>query len=261
LNNRDQGDYIQTLIDDLNQRGMITRKGKRYLLPGRGNIPFADAPALRILVSDIEHAIIPANVQTGADSAKVLAKKAMVQRSQDFAASSDTYLLACRLQWDAVEKGEPGASLEDLRWYMASYASAIAGKLSQVNRDYASARPYYLAFFALVQEDDPLWGRMRGLINPMLAYFWSNAARELDINVSAWNLSMSSPAQIAVHAAEHPNPDLRKLWQKITIELAQINAGLLGRIANQLRLSRSEYPENERVAEQIEGIIAQVSLA
>ena len=100
-----------------------------------------------------------------------------------------------------------------------------------------------------------------GLINPMLAYFWSNAARELDINVSAWNLSMSSPAQIAVHAAEHPNPDLRKLWQKITIELAQINAGLLGRIANQLRLSRSEYPENERVAEQIEGIIAQVSLA
>ena len=79
---------MQTLIDDLNQRGMITRKDKRYLLPGRGNIPFADAPALRILVGDIEHAIIPTNVQTGADSAKVLAKKAMVQRSQDFAASS-----------------------------------------------------------------------------------------------------------------------------------------------------------------------------
>ncbi|MBN1145699.1 MAG: NYN domain-containing protein [Anaerolineales bacterium] len=261
LNDRNQSDYIHSLIEDLNRRGRITRKGKRYLLPGRGNVPFADDPALRILVGDIEGAVIPANVQAGADSAKVLAKKAMVQRSQDFAASSDTYLLACRVQWDAVEKGEPGATLEDLRWYMASYASAIAGKLSQVNRDYASARPYYLAFFALVQEDDPLWGRMRGLINPMLAYFWSNAARELDINVSAWNLSMSSPAQIAVHAAEHPSPELRKLWQKITFELARVNPGLLRRITNQLLLSRSEYPENARAAEQIEGIIAQVSLA
>jgi uncharacterized LabA/DUF88 family protein len=261
LSDRNQVDYVQSLLDDLKQRGMVTRKGKRYSLPGRGNIPFAEDPALRILIADIEQVEIPINVQSGAESARVLAKKAMVQRSQDFAASSHTYLLACRVQWDAVEKGDQGASLEDLRWYMASYASAIAGKLSQVNRDYASARPYYLAFFALVQEEDELWSRMRGLINPMLAYYWSNAARELDINVSAWNLSMSSPAQIAVYAATHPNPDLQKLWYKITVELAQINAGLLGRIANQLMLSRSDYPENGRVAEQIEDILVGISPA
>jgi hypothetical protein len=138
---------------------------------------------------------------------------------------------------------------------MASYASAIAGKLSQVNRDYTGARPYYLAFFALVQEEDPLWGRMRGLINPMLAYFWSNSGRELDINVSTWNLSMSSPAQIAVYAATHPNPDLRKLWRKITADLAQINPGVLQRIANQLMLNKSDHPENARVAEQIEELL------
>jgi hypothetical protein len=139
---------------------------------------------------------------------------------------------------------------------MASYASAIAGKLSQVNRDYGGARPYYLAFFALVQEEDPLWSRMRGLINPMLSYFWANAGRELDLNVSSWNLSMSSPAQIAVMAANHPNPDLRKLWQAITTELAQVNPSLLRRIANQIMLTRSDWPENARVAEQIEGILA-----
>jgi hypothetical protein len=154
---------------------------------------------------------------------------------------------------------EPGATLEDLRWYMASYASAIAGKLSQVNRDYAGARPYYLAFFALVQEDDPLWGRMRGLINPMLAYYWSNTGRELDINVSAWNLSMSSPAQIAVYAATHPSAELRRLWHKVTTDLAQINPSVLRRIANQLMLSRAEFPENGRVAEQIEAILDEVS--
>lgn len=259
LNDRAQVDYIHTLLEDLKQRGMITYRNKRYVLPGSGNIPFADEPALRILSRDIEQVIVPDNLQPGAETARNLAKKAMLQRSQDFAASSNTYLLACRLQWDAVQRGEPGATLEDLRWYMASYASAIAGKLSQVNRDYSGARPYYLAFFALVQEDDPLWGRMRGLINPMLAYYWSNTGRELDINVSAWNLSMASPAQIAVYAATHPNPDLRKLWHKVTVDLAEINPGVLRRIANQLMLSRADHPENARVAEQLEAILAEVS--
>jgi hypothetical protein len=252
LNDRNQGEYIQYLLDDLHQRGLVTRRGKHYTLPGKGAVPFENEPALQVLRRDIEEAQFPDSIQPGGETARALAKKAMLQRSQDFAASSSTYLLVCRLQWDAVQKGEPGATEEDLRWYMASYASAIAGKLSQVNRDYASARPYYLAFFALVQEDDILWSRMRGLINPMLAYYWSNAGRELDINVSTWNLSMSSPAQIAVYAATHPNPDLRRLWVRITAELAQVNPGLLRRIANQLMLSRTEQPENARVAEQIE---------
>jgi len=242
----------------LKNRGLIVSKNQRYMLPGRGNIPFADEPALRILGRDIEEVQLPDNLLPGVESARSLSKKAMLQRSQDFAASSTTYLLTCRVQWDAVERGEDGATLEDLRWYMASYASAIAGKLSQVNRDYAGARPYYLAFFALVREDDPLWGRMRGLINPMLAYFWSNSGRELDINVSAWNLSLASPAQIAVNAATHPNPDLRKLWVKITTDLAEINPGVLRRIASQLMLNKTDHPENARVAEQIETILDEV---
>lgn len=255
LNDHDQEDYIGLLLEDLKQRGMITYRNKRYSLPGSGNIPFGEDPSLRILCRDIEQAAVPDNLLPGSESARSLSKKAMVQRSQDFAASSNTYLLACRLQWDAIDHNEPGATLEDLRWYMASYASAIAGKLSQVNRDYSGARPYYLAFFSLVKEDDPLWGRMRGLINPMLAYFWSNTGRELDINVSSWNLSMSSPAQIAVYAATHPNPDLRKLWHKVTADLAEVNPGVLRRIANQLMLSRTDHPENARVAEQIEAIL------
>ena len=155
LNDRNQGDYIQGLLYDLEERNLIVFKEDRYILPGRGMIPFADEPSLSILLQDIESAILPEHIQGGAEEARILAKKAMVQRSQDFAASSDTYLYACRLQWDAVQKDEPGATLEDLRWYMASYASAVAGKLYQVNRNYAGARPYYLAFFALVQEEDP----------------------------------------------------------------------------------------------------------
>lgn len=259
LNDRGEVEYIQFLLDDLKVRGMIVRRGKKYYLPGQGAVPFQGEPALQILARDIEQVIIPENLAISSATAQMLAKKAMVQRSQDFAASGLTYLLACRVQWDSVEKGEQGATLEDLRWYMASYASAMAGKLSQVNRDYAGARPYYLSFFALVQENDPLWSRMRGLINPMLSYYWANAARELELNVSAWNQSMSSPAQIAIFAATHPNSDLRRLWLKITQELAEVNPAILHRIAYQIQQNRSDEPENVRVGEQIEQILANLA--
>jgi uncharacterized LabA/DUF88 family protein len=260
LNDRNQVDYVQFLLDDLKQRGWIIRKGKKYHISGRGAVPFQGEPALQILRRDIDDVKIPENLKTGLDMAHILAKKAMVQRSQDFAASGETYLLACRLQWDAVEKGEQNATLEDLRWLMASYSSAMAGKLSQVNRDYAGARPYYLAFFALVQEEDPLWSRMRGLINPMLSYYWANAARELELNISAWNQSMSSPAQIAIFASSHPSPDLRRLWLRLTQELAEVNPALLRRIATQLHLNRSEDPESARAGDQIEHILTSINV-
>ncbi len=70
---------------------------------------------------------------------------------------------------------------------------------------------------------------------------------------------MSSPAQIAIYAASHPNPELRSLWRSITEELAQVNPGLLRRISNQILLSRNDQPENARVAEQIDEIIANVA--
>jgi len=255
VNDRAQADYVQCLLDDLHARGMITRRGKHWAIAAPSSIPFRDDPALRILLRDLDQVEVPDGMPHSSEMARSLAKKAMLQRSQDFVAATHSSLLACHLQWMAVEKGEPGATLEDLRYYLASYASVVAGKLSQVNRDYSGARPYYLAFFALVQENDTLWSRMRGLINPMLAYFWSNSGRELDINVSGWNLSMASPAQIAVYAATHPNQELRRLWTKITGDLAQINPGVLQRIANQLMLNKTDHSENSHVAEIIENII------
>jgi hypothetical protein len=155
-----------------------------------------------------------------------------------------------------VEDNEPGATLEDLRWFMASYASVRAGELSQVDRNYSAARPYYLAFFALVQEDDPLWGRMRGLMNPMLSYYWANAGRELGINMSDWNLSAASPAQIAVLAATHENPELRSRWEDRTQALATVNADVLRRVIEQIRHNNADQPVALAVAERIMDLIA-----
>jgi len=259
LNDREQVEYIDSLVEDLQERNMVSQKGKRYGLPGRDAIPFRSEPALKVLCRDIESLKLSEGMDTSVSAARNMAKTAMLQRSQDFIASASNYLLACRLLWDAVERNDTGATLQDLRWYMASYASANAGKLSQVYRDYAGARPYYLAFFALVQEDDPLWSRMRGLINPMLSYYWANAGRELNINTSAWNLGTASPAQIAVAVATYPDATLHKRWRTITQDLAQVNPALLRRIADQIMLNRSESSEYAQVSEMISEIVEETA--
>ncbi len=252
LNDADQVDYVQSLLDDLVARDLITDLDGRYGLPGHHVIPFTSEPALQPVCYDIEHVQLPDNLPRTMEKAKALAKTAMLQRSQDFAASARSYLYACRVQWDAVEEGELGATLEDLRWYMASYASVKAGELSQIHRDYAHSRPYYLSFFYLVQEDDPLWSRMRGLINPMLSYYWVNAWRELGMNAGNPSLNATTPAEIAIRAASHEDPELCRLWFAMTNSLAEVNPALVKRVANQIRLNRTELPAAAQVADQLE---------
>jgi len=257
LNDSEHTEYIDSLLEDLQQRGLVIEADGRFVLPGHSSIPFADEPALQPIIYDIENVQFPDNMQHGIDKARSLAKTAMLQRSQDFAASARSYLMACRLQWDAVEAGEPGATLEDLRWYMASYASVRAGELSQIHRDYAHSRPYYLAFFFLVQEDDPLWSRMRGLINPMLSYYWVNAWRELGLNAGNPSLNATTPAEIAVRAATHEVQDLCSLWYAMSNALAEVNPGLVRRVASQIRLNRGESPMYAQVADTLEQMLMQ----
>ncbi|MEZ4658662.1 MAG: NYN domain-containing protein [Caldilineaceae bacterium] len=255
LNDRDQLDYVQSLLDDLVERDLIVQREERYSLPGHSSIPFASDEALTIVCNDIDSIQVPDNVPRTPDKARQLSKTAMLQRSQDFAASARSYLFACRIQWEAVEEGEMGATLEELRWYMASYASVKAGELSQIHRNYARSRPYYMAFFRLVQEDDPLWSRMRGLINPMLSYYWVNAWRELGLNSGGLGQNTTSPAEIAVRAATYENQELSRLWFEMTQDLAEVNPGLLRRVANQIRLTRSDSPIYAQVADKIEQML------
>ncbi len=257
LDDRRQTTYIQTLLDDLVTRGRILREADKYHLVGRGAIPFWQESALQALCLDIDSIELPESITMDPHQAQALAQRAMVERSQDFAASASSYLLACRVQAEAVKAGEEGATLEDLRWFMASYASVKAGELSQVHHNYAGSRPYYLAFFSLVQEDDPLWGRMRGLINPMLSYYWANAGRELGANIVVTGTTSTAPVQIAVLAAMHPNPELRALWETVTRALAAVNPTILRRVVNQLRMSQNELSDAAEVAAKIEAMLVE----
>ena len=89
----------------------------------------------------------------------------------------------------------------------------------------------------------------------MLSYYWVNAWRELGLTAANPNLSTTTPAEIAVSAAMHENQNLCKLWFTMTQKLADVNPGLLRRVANQIRLNRGESPQNAQVADSIEQML------
>ena len=251
LHDRTQSDYIQELLDDLVNRDRVVVTEGRYRPAGRSENPLLDNPELADIIQEIREVRLPDGLNRDLSQAKELAKNGMAKRTEDFSASARDYLYACRLQWDACEQGDPEASLDDLRWYIASYASVKAGELSQSLHLYDEARKYYWAFFSLVQEGTPLWDRMRGLVNPMLHYYWRNLARELNIEVRF----TSSPTNIAAEIAGHSDERLRAKWRDVTRKLVQINPDLLKRVTNQIVLNWEDSPDHMSVATQIQEML------
>jgi uncharacterized LabA/DUF88 family protein len=252
LNDRTQTAYIEELLDDLQARGSIQGVGDQYRLPGLGENPLLSNLYLRPLIADLRSARIPENLGRDVAAARELDRQGMAARSQDFESAARDYLLASRILWDAFERRDPEATPELLRQMLASYASVKAGELSQVRQDYGAATPYYLAFFSLVQEDTPLWPRMRGLINPMLHFYWRNLGREMGMDLPYTTL----PAELATTMARHPAPELRNRWQAATRTLAAINPDVLRRVADQIRLIQEDSENNCQIAAEIEGMIA-----
>jgi uncharacterized LabA/DUF88 family protein len=251
LNDRTQVGYIQELLDDLVQRECIVQVGEQYRLPGRSENPLLDDPNLQEVIREINAVQLPAGLGRDVETAREMAKSGMAKRSQDFVTSAQDYLIACRLLWDAYERKDPEATLDDLRWYIASYASVKAGQLSQISGEYGAAQSYYLTFFSLVREDTPLWNRIRKLINPLLHFYWRNLAREMGLELAY----TTSPARLAVQMATHANLELREKWQEATEKLAEINPNVLRRVANQIRLIQEDSQQNSEVAEQIEQML------
>jgi hypothetical protein len=58
-----------------------------------------------------------------------------------------------------------------------------------------------------------------------------------------------------VRAATHEDHDLNRLWFAMTTSLAEVNPGLVRRIANQIRLNRGDGPQYAQVADELEQML------
>lgn len=183
----------------------------------------SESPELQVALRDLEECVL--DEEPAVDRAAELNSEGLRIRTTDFEQARSYFLSAARMMHDLLRRGEPGASLMDLEWYLGSYCAATAGA-SFFRYEYSLASQYYLAFFSLARETEPVWDRVRKLVRPMLSFYLTIAASENNelLGVSP---GRTHPAQIAVLLSNHLNPKVQERWVELVKSLARVNPTVL----------------------------------
>ncbi len=216
---------VSALCADLVKREMIAASGDTYLVSPKMIEAVLGRSELAQPVGRMLTAILPLDRPITPQTAENLFREASDLRQKDFAGSAGRYLQAARVQLEALRDGLPLAGLDDLKWYLASYCSVKAGH-AFVTGSYGEAIPYYLAFFGMAQEADSVWPRIQRLVNPMAAYFFAIAGKQLNQTVPS-NLGRSPAAQVALRMHNHENERVAAAWEDLMARLAGANLGLI----------------------------------
>lgn len=123
------------------------------------------------LRADLSEVVYPSGITSSLGDARALFEEGLsYRRDRNFALAIDRFRMALRMTVDLWESQTPGVGPYEIRWRAASYCSVRAGELFNIRRDYAGSLPFYYAFIALMIPGDPVWEKMRGLVDFMLSY-------------------------------------------------------------------------------------------
>jgi uncharacterized protein (TIGR00288 family) len=183
----------------------------------------AENPEIQIVLQDLANWHI--DEEASLAEATKLNNQGLRIRTADFERARVYFLKAAKMMYELLRNHQPGASLMDLEWYLASYCAATAGAHFS-RHNYAQAFHYYLAFFALVKETEPVWDKVRKLVPPMLSFYFTIAPNEHNdlLKVSP---GRTHPARLAVLLHNHRNSEVRRRWLEMVRELVRINSPLL----------------------------------
>ena len=200
--------------------------------------PLMESPLMELLSRDTLRLVLrdmtefkldePANLYKTTE----LVNQGMSVRLRDFSSGAQLFLKASVMQKLLVEQGEPGASVDDARWYLASYCSARAGQYF-FSHDYAAARQYYLGFFAISQDTEPFYAKVKNLTRPMLSYYFTIAANEHGILLDR-SPSQIAPARMAVILCTHEDARVARAWRELARDLSQVNKGIINLLIEEL---------------------------
>lgn len=159
-------------------------------------------------------------------------------RTADFERARVYFLKAAKMMYLLLLDKQPGASLMDMEWYLASYCAATAGAHFS-HHNYPRAILYYQAFFAIVKETEPVWDRVRKLVPPMLSFYFTIAPNEYNdlLKVAP---GRTHPARLCVLLHNHRNEAVRRRWLELAREIVRINPTLLRGIIQRLAFLEDE---------------------
>lgn len=249
---REDTDYVQTLIDSLVRRKKIMLQDGKYVRFKPSKIPFRDDENLAIIWEDIRTAEPKTGRHGMQKSIKYFHNSGKRhQRKKAYGKAAHSFLNAAALQTTYLEKyAHEKEHLDELLVYITSYASAKAGELLLEDNNLYNARNYYLVFFYLAQPGKPPYEQFERLIPPLLSYYWMTAPQELEIDTNDWDVRNATPAEIALRCATNRNRDLRRTWQDITKNLHTVNPTLVREVTSQMKILMAEEKaaENKETA-------------
>ncbi len=198
-------------------------------------------PVFEAVQADLAGVTYPSGITPSLGDARALFEEGMsYRRDRNFAKALDRFRMALRMTLDLWEARTPGVGPYEIRWRAASYCSVRAGELFNNRRDFAGALPYYHAFIALMIPGDPVWEKLRGLVDFMLHYALS-AFFDGQVPVAAGPF-----AQRLLELFHDPDPARAERIREWIGRVAQLNPAMIGWLLG--RLSEVEAGEEQREA-------------
>lgn len=211
---------------------LTTRKARAALGDWGGYLK--EIPEMLAITQDLDGLVL--DEEPSLARAAELSDIGMRIRTTDFEKARLCFLRAARMLCDLMEANEPGASLVDLEWYLTSYCAATAGAYF-FRFEYERAQTYYLAFFALARETEPVWDKVQRLVEPLTSFYFTIAAN-LHHELLEHPPGRTHPARIAVALYTHTNPAVRDKWLAQARALKRTNPAIL-----RIVLQRLDYLE------------------
>jgi uncharacterized protein (TIGR00288 family) len=225
--------YCSDLLNELTDLEFAEQSGNQYFVRRTDAISLSlQRPELAGVKRDLEQFSLHANDRITLEEADRLFDAASDLRRHDFIASSNCALRGLKILAELYMRREPEVSVDEFLWGAASYCSSRAGAYFR-NRDYISARHYYLAFFWITQEGDFAWELLRPLLPSLLSYFWMTLSHEVEVRVSSFSGHMA-PGDTAVALVRELNDFGLKKMEELAYDLATANAAQLRALIAQI---------------------------
>ncbi len=238
----DEQDYVQQMLQQMKKNKQLKVINGEYVGISYEKIQELLAqPAFAAVRGDLQSVKLPIlNGKLTLALAEKKFQRGMSLRTENFAESAKYFLQALKIQESLVQQRSPGASLDDFQWYMASYCSVRAGEWYN-RRDYDRAKQYYLAFFALLRDGEPVWDKVVRLYPAVLSFYFTIAAARGKMTYSVAP-GQTPPIKMAVWLNSHEVNRVREDWKELVRELAQVNPALVRLLIERLQ----NIPERDR---------------
>jgi len=225
--------YCADLLNELADLEVAERAGNQYFARQTDAISrLLQTTELAGVKRDLEQFSLHTNDQITLEEADRLFDAASDLRRHDFIASANCALRGLKILAELYIRREPEVSVDEFLWGAASYCSSRAGA-SFRNRDYISARHYYLAFFWITQEGDFAWELLRPLLPSLLSYFWMTLSHEVEARVSSFSGHMA-PGDTVIALVKELNDYGLKKMEELAFDLAAANTPQLRALIAQI---------------------------